>query len=127
MIYNILLDAMVYNFTSFHSYFFLTNLKSISVKELFIAIIILFFLTTNLILPIYLVIMYIINKRIKLNINRFKNNLLLNLLNYFLFVLLFSLIFNKPLLNTILLSLPINFCFYLLSYMFLFRSINLNR
>ncbi len=127
MIYNILLDAMVYNFTSFHSYFFLTNLKSISVKELFIAIIILFFLTTNLILPIYLVIMYIINKKIKLNINRLKNNLLLNLLNYFFFVLVFSLIFNKPLLNTIILSLPINLCFFLLSYMFLFRSINLNR
>ncbi len=127
MIYNILLDAMIYNFTSFHSYFFLTNLKSISIKELLIAIIFLLFLTTNLILPIYVVIMYIINRKIKLNIKRFKNNLFLNLLNYFFFVFIFSLLFNKPLLNTIILSLPINICFYLLSYMFLIRSINLNR
>lgn len=127
MIYNILLDAMMYNFTNLYSYFFLTNLKIASIKELIIAIILLYFLTTNLIFPIYIIIMYVINKKINLNIKRFKNNIFLNLLNYFLFVLVFSLIFNKPLLNTIILSLPINIFFYLLSYMFLARSINFTR
>ena len=53
MIYNILLDAMMYNFTNLYSYFFLTNLKIASIKELIIAIILLYFLTTNLIFPIY--------------------------------------------------------------------------
>lgn len=127
MIYNILLDAMMYNFTNLYSYFFLTNLKIASIKELIIAIILLYFLTTNLIFPIYIIVMYVINKKINLNIKRFKNNIFLNLLNYFLFVLVFSLIFNKPLLNTIILSLPINIFFYLLSYMFLARSINFTR
>lgn len=127
MIYNILLDAMIYNFTPLNSYFFLTNLKKVTVKELILSTILLFFLTTNLILPIYLIIIYIINRKINLNIKRFKNNLFLNLLNYFLFLSVFSSLFNKHLFYTVLVSLPINMIFYLLSYMFLFKSIYLNR
>lgn len=127
MLYNILLDAMIYNFTPLHSYFFLTNLKSYSFKEFIIALLLLFFLTANLLLPIYVLIMYIINKQIKLNIKKFKNNIFINLLNYFLFVITFSLVFSKSLFNIIILSLPINVIYYLLSYMFLERNIYLNR
>lgn len=127
MLYNILLDAMVYNFTPLYSYFFLTNLKSYSLKELIIAIFLLFLLTANLTLPIYVLIMYVINKQIKLSIKRFKNNIFINLLNYFLFVITFSLVFNKSILNVLLLSFPINIFYYLLSYIFLERNIYLNR
>lgn len=127
MIYNILLDAMIYNFTPLYSYFFLTNLKNISLKEFVFAIILLYFLTANLLLPIYMLVMYIVNKQIKLNSKRFHNNIFINLLNYFLFVITFSLVFNKSLFNTILLSFPVHIFYYLLSYIFLEKNIYLNR
>lgn len=127
MIYNILLDAMIYNFTPLYSYFFLTNLKNISLKEFVFSIILLYFLTANLLLPIYMLVIYIVNKQIKLNSKRFHNNIFINLLNYFLFVITFSLIFNKSLFNTILLSFPVNIFYYLLSYIFLEKNIYLNR
>lgn len=127
MFYNILLDAFVYNFTPLYSYFFLTNIKSCSIKELIVSLILLFFLTNNIFLSIYVLIMYIINKQIKLNIRKFKNNIFINLLNYFLFVIIFSYLFHKSFLNILLLSLPINLIYFLLSYIFLYRNIYLNR
>lgn len=127
MFYNILLDAFVYNFTPLYSYFFLANIKSCSIKELMLSLILLFFFTNNIFLSIYVLIMYIINKQIKLNIKKFKNNIFINLLNYFLFIIIFSFLFHKSLLNVILLSLPINLIYFLLSYIFLYRNIYLNR
>ena len=122
-----LLDLMMYNYTSLYSYFFLTNLKVNKKWEVIITIILMFIVTHSLILPIYVLCAYVVCCYINFKDKLFINNLLFNLLNYLIFILIFSLFYNKNIIDIFINSFGINLLFFVISYFFMHRSISFNR
>ena len=122
-----LLDLMMYNYTSLYSYFFLTNLKVNKKWEVIITIILMFIVTHSLILPIYVLCAYVVCCYINFKDKLFINNLLFNLLNYLIFILIFSLFYNKNIIDIFINSFGINILFFVISYFFMHRSISFNR
>ena len=122
-----LLDLMMYNYTSLYYYFFLTNLKVNKKWEVIITIILMFIVTHSLILPIYVLCAYVVCCYINFKDKLFINNLLFNLLNYLIFILIFSLFYNKNIIDIFINSFGINLLFFVISYFFMHRSISFNR
>ena len=118
MIY-LLLDILIYNFTSHASYFFLIN---ISTKDFFynlvIALIIdLFIMHTYFINTLIIVSLYLIKKYLlKLNLNNFFTYSLYNSFNFFSYFLLMSLIFKNINLSSLILIYLFNLIFIMISY-----------
>lgn len=84
-----ILDLLIYNYTIFYSFFFLNylNFKNIYLI-LFVGLFIDSVLSTYVIVTITLVILYFISKKIK-------NYYFKNILNYLLFVFVFSFLFKS--------------------------------
>lgn len=115
MILYFLLDFMIYNNTNLYSFFVLNNLKNNDLWEVLITILLLYFLTDSLVGSLIIFCLYIINSYIKIN-KKLRFNLLINFLNYFIFIFLMSLYYKKNLAIILIKSLPINLIFWLLSY-----------
>lgn len=126
MILYILLDFMIYNNTSFSSFLFLTNIKDNKPLEIIVSILLIYLLTRSLIFILAIILIYILNLFIKIN-NNFKFYFLINLLNYILFIVIFSFLFQKNLINIFLNSIIIELLFLGISYIFLKKSIYINR
>lgn len=84
-----ILDLLIYNYTIFYSFFFLNylNFKNIYLI-IFVGLFIDSVLSTYVIVTITLVILYFISKKIK-------NYYFKNILNYLLFVFVFSFLFKS--------------------------------
>lgn len=133
ILFLILLDILVYNYTSYKSFFFLISLNLIKPNDYLKVILIGFFLdfillNQSFINTICLLLLFVLNKKIfPLKSKSFWNYLLSNLLNYLTFILILS-IYNKSFnLYSFIISLIINVIFIIISYNYLKRRIKLVR
>lgn len=123
MVFYFLLDAMVYNYTPFASFFLLTNIKESSPLELFLTSLFLWFLSKNLLLVFLILFLYIVNRYISINTTFFKYNLLINFLNYIVFLFFLCFLYKKSITTIFIESILVNFVFWILSYIFSYKSI----
>lgn len=127
MIY-LLIDILIYNLTSWHSYFFLFNLNSKNFGLIFlVALIIDVFLVHSWgIHLIFMSLIYLIQKYIlKINLNNFIYYLLFNVSIFFLYFIIMSLIFKFLNYQILIEAFLINFLMLILSYKFRHHDINL--
>ena len=124
----VFLDCLIYNFTSYKSFFFLNSINSKSiVYNIAIGIFIDYFII-HLYFPtlIFMIIMYFIHKYLKLNYLNVLNYYLFNICMVFIYYLVLSIINNSN--YSILLNIfVINSIFILISYIKDSRRIKLSR
>ena len=124
----VFLDCLIYNFTSYKSFFFLNSINSKSiVYNIAIGIFIDHFII-HLYFPtlIFMIIMYFIHKYLKLNYLNVLNYYLFNICMVFIYYLVLSIINNSN--YSILLNIfVINSIFILISYIKDSRRIKLSR
>ena len=127
IIINLLLDILINNFTSFNSYFFLTNIFNIRYKNCFIIIFVALFIDiyighTFLFNIIILLGIYLIDKILLKRKKGFLCNIAINTLNYLIYILSLYVWFNYNNINIIcalkliLINYPINVVYYLINY-----------
>lgn len=123
----IFIDTLIYNFTPFKSFFFLTNVNQKSlIYNLSIGLFIdLFIIHSMLLNTIFMVLAYLIHKYLKLNYFNFINYYLFNILLVFVYYLTFSLIYNFK--NIFFEIFIINSIFIIISYIKDSKDINLYR
>ena len=124
----VFLDCLIYNFTSYKSFFFLNSINSKSiVYNIAIGIFIDHFII-HLYFPtlIFMIIMYFLHKYLKLNYLNVLNYYLFNICMVFIYYLALSIINNSN--YSILLNIfVINSIFILISYIKDSRRIKLSR
>lgn len=124
----VFLDCLIYNFTSYKSFFFLNSINSKSiVYNIAIGMFIDHFII-HLYFPtlIFMIIMYFIHKYLKLNYLNVLNYYLFNICMVFIYYLVLSIINNSN--YSILLNIfVINSIFILISYIKDSRRIKLSR
>lgn len=124
----VFLDCLIYNFTSYKSFFFLNSINSKSiVYNIAIGIFIDHFII-HLYFPtlIFMIIMYFLHKYLKLNYLNVLNYYLFNICMVFIYYLVLSIINNSN--YSILLNIfVINSIFILISYIKDSRRIKLSR
>ena len=124
---NLLLDILIYKYTSFKSFFFLQNINS---KSLFLNIgislyIDIFILHTYFISTIYIICIYCIHKYIKINYYNIINYYLFNISIIYIYYFILSIIYNY---HNILFNMFItNSIYILISYIKESRNIKLYR
>ena len=124
---NVFLDCLIYNFTPYKSFFFLSNINNKSIiyniaTGLFIDIFIIhiYFLNT-----IFIILLYILHKVIKINYYNIINYYLFNITTIFIYYIIFSYLYNFK--NIFFNMFIINSIFILLCYMKDTKSIKLYR
>lgn len=124
---NVFLDTLIYNFTPFKSFFFLTNINNkplvynISVG-LFID---LFIIHSPFFNTLFIIIFYLLHKYIKLNYYNVINYYLFNMLMVFIYYIVFASVYNF---RWIFLNIfVINSIFILISYIKNSKDIKLFR
>lgn len=129
----LILDILVYNFTEYNTFFFLISLNfykghdytKVIILGLFIDLIILSTPLTNTIILLFL---FLINKRVLELKNRSLTNFLcLNAFNLVIYNLILILINQNLNIFKFIISLIINFIFYILSYNLCKKRIKLAR
>ena len=129
----LVLDILIYNFTSYNSFFFLISLNFFTNKDYLKVILLgltidLILLNTPFINTIILFLLFLINKKfIKLHNRSLIDYLYINLLNLGIYNLILIIINQNLNLMNFLISLIINILFYLLSYNLVKRYIKLAR
>lgn len=96
---SLLLDIVIYNYSSYKSFFFLVNISNKSlVCNIVIGLIIDIYIThTYFLTTIYILIIYLISKYFKLNYYNLLIYYLYNIITILLYYILISLIFNTNL------------------------------
>lgn len=133
MLTYLFLDVLIYNYTSYNSFFFLLSLLTIDDKE-YIKVIILGLLLDLIIFNLpyinttILLLLFIINKKIiKIKDRSLKTFLYLILFDYFVYIF-FLIMLNRNLnFTNFIISIIINIIFYVLSYNNLKKYIKLSR
>lgn len=118
MIY-LFLDCIVYNYTKYYSFFFLTNLNKRSLVYNFtVAFMLDFVILKTYFINIFLIlIFYFLRKKVfKLNYYNFFNYLGINMLFVLIYHIITSLIYSYLNLSKILSIILINSCFYAICY-----------
>lgn len=92
----VFIDSLIYNFTPFKSFFFLTNINNKSlVYNISVALFIDLFIAHSYFLnTIFIIGIYLIHKYIKINYYNVINYYLFNIFIVFLYYIIFSSIFN---------------------------------
>jgi len=129
----LLLDILIYNLTSYNTYFFLISILLFNKKEfnkmIIIGLIIDLIITNKPFLnTIILSIIFIINKKyLKLYKRKLKDYVLLNIFNFMIYYASLSIITGCFNIYTFLINIIINYTFYVLSYNSLKKYIKLAR
>jgi len=111
------LDILIYNYTFSKSYFFLLNIfdKSLLYNIMIGLIIDLFITHTLFFTTLYLIIVWILKTKLKINFHNFYVFYLFNILNIISYYLIFSFLYNfniSSILNILLInSLFIIYCY----------------
>lgn len=124
---NIFLDTLIYNFTPFKSFFFLTNINNKSlVYNISVGLFIDLFIIHNPFLnTLFMIIFYLLHKYIKLNYYNVINYYLFNMLMVFIYYIVFASVYNF---RWIFLNIfVINSIFILISYIKNSKDIKLFR
>ncbi len=124
---NVFLDCLIYNFTPYKSFFFLSNINNKSIiyniaTGLFIDI---FIIHTYFLNTIFIILLYILHKVIKINYYNVINYYLFNIITVFIYYNIFSSLYNFK--NIFFNMFIINSIFILLCYMKDTKSIKLYR
>ncbi len=123
----LILDILIYNYTSFKSYFFLTNINSKSlIYNIAIALFIDLFITHAMLLnTIYVICMYLLHKYLKINYYNVINYYLFNISIIYIYYIIVSTIYNSGIIyfNVFI----INSIFILISYIKDSKDIKLYR
>lgn len=124
---NLLLDILIYNYTPFKSYFFLTNINSKSLPyNIAISLYVDLFITHLIILnTIYIISIYLIHKYLKINYYNIINYYFFNIGIIIIYYIIFSTIFNYG--GSFLNIFIINSLFILISYIKDSKDIKLYR
>jgi len=129
----LVLDILIYNFTDYNTFFFLISLNfykeydyiKVIILGLFIDLVILSKPLTN---TIILFSLLLINKKIfKLKKRSLTNFICLNTFNFVIYNLILILLNQNLNISDFIISLVINFIFYILSYNFCKKYIKLAR
>lgn len=129
----LLIDILIYNFTSFNTYFFLISLIITAPKNivdfLIVGLIIDFIiLNTPLITTIFLILLFIFNKKfLKINKRTFFNYFSINCLNLLIYLAYIIIINQNFNFEKFIIAIIINLTFYILSYNSLKKFIKLSR
>ena len=93
---NIFLDTLIYNFTPFKSFFFLTNINNKSlVYNISVGLFIdLFIIHSPFLNTLFMIIFYLLHKYIKLNYYNVINYYLFNMLMVFIYYIVFASVYN---------------------------------
>lgn len=93
---NIFLDTLIYNFTPFKSFFFLTNINNKSlVYNISVGLFIdLFIIHSSFLNTLFMIIFYLLHKYIKLNYYNVINYYLFNMLMVFIYYIVFASVYN---------------------------------
>lgn len=124
---NIFLDTLIYNFTPFKSFFFLTNINNKSlVYNISVGLFIdLFIIHSQFLNTLFMIIFYLLHKYIKLNYYNVINYYLFNMLMVFIYYIVFASVYNF---RWIFLNIfVINSIFILISYIKNSKDIKLFR
>ncbi len=124
---NIFLDTLIYNFTPFKSFFFLTNINNKSlVYNISVGLFIdLFIIHSPFLNALFMIIFYLLHKYIKLNYYNVINYYLFNMLMVFIYYIVFASVYNF---RWIFLNIfVINSIFILISYIKNSKDIKLFR
>lgn len=124
---NIFLDTLIYNFTPFKSFFFLTNINNKSlVYNISVGLFIdLFIIHSSFLNTLFMIIFYLLHKYIKLNYYNVINYYLFNMLMVFIYYIVFASVYNF---RWIFLNIfVINSIFILISYIKNSKDIKLFR
>lgn len=124
---NIFLDTLIYNFTPFKSFFFLTNINNKSlVYNISVGLFIdLFIIHSPFLNILFMIIFYLLHKYIKLNYYNVINYYLFNMLMVFIYYIVFASVYNF---RWIFLNIfVINSIFILISYIKNSKDIKLFR
>ena len=124
---NIFLDTLIYNFTPFKSFFFLTNINNKSlVYNISVGLFIDLFIIHSIFLnTLFMIIFYLLHKYIKLNYYNVINYYLFNMLMVFIYYIVFASVYNF---RWIFLNIfVINSIFILISYIKNSKDIKLFR
>lgn len=124
---NIFLDTLIYNFTPFKSFFFLTNINNKSlVYNISVGLFIdLFIIHSAFLNTLFMIIFYLLHKYIKLNYYNVINYYLFNMLMVFIYYIVFASVYNF---RWIFLNIfVINSIFILISYIKNSKDIKLFR
>lgn len=124
---NIFLDTLIYNFTPFKSFFFLTNINNKSlVYNISVGLFIdLFIIHSTFLNTLFMIIFYLLHKYIKLNYYNVINYYLFNMLMVFIYYIVFASVYNF---RWIFLNIfVINSIFILISYIKNSKDIKLFR
>lgn len=124
---NIFLDTLIYNFTPFKSFFFLTNINNKSlVYNISVGLFIdLFIIHSPFFNTLFMIIFYLLHKYIKLNYYNVINYYLFNMLMVFIYYIVFASVYNF---RWIFLNIfVINSIFILISYIKNSKDIKLFR
>lgn len=122
---NLLLDILIYKYTSFKSFFFLQNInfKSLLLNISISLYIDIFILHTYFISTIYIIGIYFIHKYIKINYYNIVNYYLFNISIIYIYYFILSIIYNY---HNILFNMFIsNSIYILISYIKESRNIKL--
>lgn len=129
----LLLDILIYNLTTYNTYFFLISILLFNKKEfnkiILIGLIIDLIITNKPFLnTIILFIIFIINKKyLKLYKHKLKDYVLLNIFNFTIYYASLSIITGSFNYNVFLTDIIINYIFYALSYNLFKKHIKLAR
>ena len=112
----VFIDSLIYNFTPFKSFFFLTNINNKSlVYNIAVALFIDLFITHSILLnTIFIIGIYLIHKYLKINYYNIINYYLFNISIIFFYYITFSKIYNFS--NIFFDIFIINSIFILISY-----------
>ena len=130
---NLLLDILIANFTIFHSYFFLINIFKIRYRYVLLLVLIAIFIDTFithtiLLNIIVLLIIYFIEKKYFYKHENLLKNVLLNVVNFFIYNLCLYLFFHYQNINILVFfkNIYIDFIIYviycLISYKLYLKS-----
>lgn len=123
---NLLLDILIYNYTFYKSFLFLLNIfdKSLLYNILIGLFIDLFIIHTFPFTTIYLITIWFIKTKLKINFRNFYIFYLFNIINIVIYYLLFSL-FNNFNISSIINIIFINSIFIIWSYIKVNKDIKL--
>ena len=123
----VFIDSLIYNFTPFKSFFFLTNINNKSlVYNAAVGFFIDLFITHSFLLnTIYIISIYMLHKYLKINYYNIINYYLFNMGIVFLYYIIFSIIYNF--INIFFNIFIINSIFILISYIKDSKDIKLYR
>lgn len=125
---NLILDILIYNYTNYLSFFFLVDLnKRKLLVNVGIALIIDYILNMYIYNLIFLLVIYLITKLIKINMHNLLNYYLYNISIILIYYIFSNIIFNYITILNFLNVLIINSIFILISYKIDNKFITLSR